>query len=290
MNSFYSTFSLHYHYIKIEIFRIMHTSVHLVCFSPTHSSHIIGEQVIKGMEMEDWSETDLTYHDLASPLHLKNTVVIITVPVYGGRVAETAMERLEQVWGEQSLAIPVVVYGNRDYEDALLELRDWCLHHGFTPIAAAAFIGEHSYSRPDRPIAAGRPDENDQEVAHHFGSQIRQLLNQLPSPENIPTLQVKGNYPYKQKGPHTPQAPLTLTECCSGCGFCASICPTEAITIVENIAHSDINRCIKCCACVKQCPTEARQFDTPFTDYLFQNFSTPKKPELYILKPDGDSK
>ena len=68
---------------------------------------------------------------------------------------------MEGIYGQDSPAVAVVVYGNRDYDDALLELRDWCVAHGFVPVAGAAFIGEHSYSRPDRPIAGGRPDNPD---------------------------------------------------------------------------------------------------------------------------------
>ena len=55
----------------------------------------------------------------------------------------------------------MVVYGNRDYEDALLELSDRAKDWGLTPVAAGAFIGEHSYSRPSLPVAEGRPDEDD---------------------------------------------------------------------------------------------------------------------------------
>lgn len=62
-------------------------------------------------------------------------------------------------------AIIVVVYGNWDYVDALIELRDIAVKMGFKPIAAAAFIGEHSFSTEDSPIAYGRPDISDLNIA-----------------------------------------------------------------------------------------------------------------------------
>lgn len=253
---------------------------YLICFSPTHSSHLIGESIIRELHAEHVIETDITYEKPEEEMVICNAVAVIVAPVYGGRVAETALERMENIRGKNSLAIPVVVYGNRDYDDALLELTDWCIAHGFTPFAAAAFIGEHSYSRPERPIAAFRPDEKDLRLAQEFGQKIYRQIRQL-SPTQQFKLNVKGNFPYKVKGPKTLQAPETVAENCTQCGFCIEICPVKAIRLEEEII-SDAELCIKCCACVKQCPNQARIFDTPYTDLLFKNFSTPREPELFF--------
>ena len=51
--------------------------------------------------------------------------------------------------------MPVVLFGNRNYDDALIELRDLLQADGFGCIAAGAFVGEHSFSRT---LGAGRPD------------------------------------------------------------------------------------------------------------------------------------
>lgn len=114
---------------------------HLICFSPTHSSHMIGETVLQGLGTGHVSETDLTYEKPEENLTIHSGITVIVVPVYGGRIAETALERMEGIYGQDSPAVAVVVYGNRDYDDALLELRDWCVAHGFVPVAGAAFIG-----------------------------------------------------------------------------------------------------------------------------------------------------
>lgn len=50
------------------------------------------------------------------PVFLKDTVAVVSVPVYGGRVAETAVERLSRFHAEDSLAVAVVLYGNRAYD------------------------------------------------------------------------------------------------------------------------------------------------------------------------------
>ena len=71
---------------------------------------------------------------------------------------------------------------------------------------------------------------------------------------------------------------LSLIHIC--CGICAKVCPTAAIE--GDIPRSLAERCIKCCACVKECPLEARVFDTPYTAMLFEKFSTRREPECWI--------
>ena len=228
---------------------------HLICFSPTHSSHMIGETVLQGLGTGHVSETDLTYEKPEENLTIHSGITVIVVPVYGGRIAETALERMEGIFGQDSPAVAVVVYGNRDYE--------------------------HSYRRPDRPIAGGRPDNPDLQKARAFGEQVGRLLNRFQTLDEVAPIVVKGNFPYKVKGPKTPQTPETVAELCTQCGFCIGICPVQAIRLEEEIV-SDAGRCIKCCACVKQCPNEARLFETPYTDLLFKNFSTRREPEIFL--------
>ena len=95
-------------------------------------------------------------------------------------------------------------------------------------------------------------------------------------------LEVKGNYPYKVKGPSTPQAPVTDEELCTQCEYCIDVCPVTAISIVDDRMFSDPVLCIKCCACVKECPEGARTFDTPYTAMLHKNFSARREPELFF--------
>lgn len=258
-------------------------SLHLIYFSPTHTSAKIAYAVARGLGIAEVHETDLTFPSDETILS-ENELAVIAVPVYGGRVAETAMERLKNVTAKNSPVILTVLYGNRDYEDALLELRDCAVSLGFTPVAGSAFIGEHSYSRPGRPVAEDRPDMHDEEIARQFGHETAGKLLQYGSLSEIPALQVKGNFPYKVKGTPTPATPVTEDNLCTQCEYCIMICPTECISVndAQEIA-SDPTRCIKCCACVKECPNGARVFDTPYTDMLFNNFSTPRHPELFCL-------
>ena len=240
----------------------------LIFFSPTHTSARIARAIGEGIGMGRRMETDLTLDEQTSPIEMNGELCVIAVPVYGGRVAATALQRLQRLKGNGSPAILVVVYGNRDYEDALLELRDTAVQLGFVPLTAGAFIGEHSFSTLELPIAAGRPDTDD-------------LLQAAGTP--ITELTVKGNFPYKQLTPGAPACP-TCTDGCFACGECIEVCPTHAIHFSEDQSsiETDIHKCIKCCACVKCCPNEAREFSTPFAAILHEKFSARRQPELFF--------
>lgn len=275
--------------------------LNVVYYSPTHTSKRVARAVADGIGIAKRQETDLTTDRHTEPITIKDSICIVAAPVYGGLVSPTALERINRLQGENSIAIPIVVYGNRDYEDALVQLRDILKDQGFTILCGAAFIGEHSYSRPDMPVAEGRPDNEDLKKAESFGHQaFNTLCNQI-CPEGcrdvtsrnfsleydypltllITTPQMKGNVPYKEAKASAPMAP-EVNELCYGCGECLNVCPTGAIEIKGSHSVTDADLCTKCCACVKFCPVGARIFNTPFTAYLHQNFSKRREPECFI--------
>lgn len=262
---------------------MLYKNIHLIYFSPTHTSAKIAYAMAEELGGGHMLETDLTYADPLAKVYVEDSLTILAAPVYGGRVAETAMERFQQIEANNSLVIPVVLYGNRDYEDALLELCDFSVMLGFTPVAAGAFVGEHSFSRADMPIAACRPDVSDLSAAAGFMKKVEQKLVNYSALKDIPELKVKGHFPYKVKGPSAPAAPVTVENLCTQCGHCVEICPTQAINMrTSGELDSDKTKCIKCCACVKECPQEARIFDTPYTAMLFNNFKVRREPELFV--------
>ncbi|MGM9760432.1 MAG: 4Fe-4S binding protein [Parabacteroides sp.] len=260
---------------------MQYNSVHLVYFSPTHTSAKIAYSIVEGMNLTTFAEWDLTYED-PEEAFLEDELTVVAVPVYGGRVAETAVERLRNFKADHAPVVPVVVYGNRDYEDALLELCDLLKAKGFVPVAAAAFIGEHSFSRPTMPVAAGRPDEEDVKQAMAFGKSVKEKLSHITAAEELAPLQVKGHFPYRVKTPSKPQAPVTDAILCTQCEYCIDVCPVGAISLAEDGMDSDPLKCIKCCACVKECPEGARSFDTPYTPILYKNCQTRREPEIFI--------
>ena len=277
-------------------------ATHLVFFSPTHTSAKIARAVGDGIGMGRRMETDLTLDESADPIEITNALTVIAAPVYGGRVAPVALKRLKRLKGNNAPAILIAVYGNRDYEDALIELRDTAVELGFTPLSAGAFIGEHSYSTTNMPIAAGRPDASDLQIAFQFGQDsLNKLIEKtaVTSPELqaacklkslggklsilLSSFFIKGTSPYKIVQAGKPACPV-CTEACFVCGECVEVCPTHAISISKDGSkiETDVNRCIKCCACVKECPNEARIFHTPFAAILHEKFNTRREPELFF--------
>jgi ferredoxin/flavodoxin len=256
----------------------------LVYYSPTGTSRRIAEAVAEGTGVKPVTHVNLTPPGSDSTKHIfhADELVVIAAPVYSGRVPMTAAERLGSLSAEGSPAVLVVVYGNRAYEDALLELKDMAMEQGFTAVAGAAFIGEHSYDAPETPIATGRPDAADIEKAVRFGEEVKARLEKLTE---APELEVPGNRPYRQRRRWRQASPVTDADRCTLCGRCAAVCPTGAVTVgktVETVAE----RCTRCCACVKECPADARHWDNPEMKrvalWLAADYSERKEPEFFL--------
>ena len=257
-------------------------NIHVIYFSPTHTSARIAHALVEGMGITAYHETDLTYRTPDAEEHIDDELAIIAVPVYAGRVPAVALERLRYFKGNNTPAVAVVLYGNRDFDDALLELTDTLTAQGFIPFAAGAFIGEHSFSRPEFPVAEGRPDEADLAAAMHFGEEALAKLNAVTTFEDLSVPTVRGNRPYKAPRAAQAQSPAWDASLCTFCETCTEVCPVDAIRLEGDEIRSDAERCLKCCACVKECPTGALTFDTPFSAMLAKNCAARKEPEVFL--------
>jgi ferredoxin len=259
----------------------------MVCFSPTGTTKKILKSIIEGLQVDKVRPIDLTLPDAKNrDFKIKrHDLAVIGAPVYAGRIPGTAVQRLRQLTADKTPAVIVVVYGNRDYEDALLELSEIVRDAGFIPVAAAAFIGEHSYSTAATPIAVGRPDAQDLKQARDFGAAVRKKMEDIQTPDACAALPLPGNYPYKNYGAWPEMSPVILEDICNLCGECAAVCPTGAIT-VDAAVLTDKNKCITCCACVKICPLQARVMEEPVIKQIAQWLSTTyrerKTPNIFM--------
>jgi ferredoxin len=261
--------------------------IKLIYFSPTKTTKTVIENIAQGIQIDTIAHLDLTSPGsrLREIVEIHDELVIIGAPVYSGRVPLEAIYRLGRLKAISTPAVIVVVYGNREYEDALLELRNLTGELGFTPVAGGAFIGEHSYSNDATPVAKGRPDSEDLKKARDFGKLIRNKIMRIHSINEMVPLQVPGNFPYRERKTRSNISPVTLETICTKCKQCSIVCPRAAITVEETIITNK-NLCILCCACVKNCTAGARIVEDPelkqAAERLSKNFAKRKEPEIYL--------
>jgi ferredoxin len=237
-------------------------SLKLVYFSPTETTKKVIEKIAQGINHSTVEIVDITKPEVRKQ-HLQtseNELLIIGVPVYFGRVPINAIEWLHTIKAHNTPTVCIVVYGNRTYDDALLELKDTMVKNGCKLIACAAYIGEHSFSHSRTPIAAGRPDADDLSHAEQLGKKIREKILSIPSIAHITDISIPGNYPYIDMidaKKMLSSVDFITVDGCLQCGVCTQVCPVGAIDSKNNVLI-DTKKCILCCACIKKCPVNAR--------------------------------
>lgn len=205
-------------------------------------------------------------------------VCLAAIPSYGGRVPASAVSALKRAAGNGARAIPVVVYGNRAYEDTLIELCDVLREAGFCSVAAVIAVAEHSIFRR---YAAGRPDAEDVSELQAYMRRIAQTLRDGTAKE---LLTVPGERPYKFYAGSSSFKPIA-GENCTLCGLCAEQCPADAIP-AEDPKVTDPERCISCMHCIAVCPAAARNNQEPLlsetAEKLYERFAGRKTNELLL--------
>ncbi|MCH5312120.1 MAG: 4Fe-4S binding protein [Prevotella sp.] len=225
--------------------------IHAIYFSATETTRRI-VAAIAGQLGGECNFVSLAVQQSESPVMNHNDIVILGVPVYAGRVPQIAAERLKAIQGKGQKAIAVCVYGNRDYDDALVELCDIAEQQGFMVVAAGAFIAEH---RIFPKVATNRPDEADMKNIALFADLCRRRIAGV---EAFNRETVKGNRPYLTPA-RVPIHPKADKRKCTRCGLCAQECPAGVID-KANPYLTDNSVCISCCRCISVCPSHARSF------------------------------
>ena len=217
-------------------------------------------------------------------------LVVFGTPVYAGLVPNKILPFVQEGFlGEGALAVPVAVFGNRSFDDALAELRNTLEGRGFHTVAGAAVAARHAFSQT---LAAGRPDGADLEALRAFARRTADKVR--AAEETPPPVAVAGRDPV---GPYyTPLGldgqpavflkakPKTREDLCLRCGLCARSCPMGSISREDPARVTGV--CIKCQACVRRCPAGAKYFDDPaFLSHkamLEQTYAARKEPAFFL--------
>ena len=254
------------------------TKIAKIYFSPSHTTKKIIDEIankFKGTQ----EEYDLL--NIASGNTPKefdgNTLVIVGMPIFAGRLPKIASEKLMNFKGENIPAIAIVNYRNVNIGDALLELNNILKENGFNIIGTGTTVSQHSIVTN---IATNRPDNKDLEKLNEF---VEKCCEKLESGE-FNEITVTGNKPYcdYKKDPLTPICDESL---CVYCYECVSTCPENAIPDMDPL-ETDTNLCSACTACIYICPENARYFTGDvfegMKEKFLANFTKRKESEFYL--------
>lgn len=221
----------------------------IIYFSPTKS----GERIAVRLK----SLLNCKMIDITLPNHRLNTKIVeevellyVITPVYGQNIPQLLREYFEKIIFHGKLVL-ISVYGGVKVGGALKQVRN-C----FTKpvIAAALFIGTHSYNDQTIKLGINRPNETD--------------LNKLNELIGLVEVRLKQNITVKLHGHSNPFALLlpkiilnlsskvpVVKQDCNQCMVCHINCPTGAIN-----PDLSINRklCCHCYRCTMLCPDDNR--------------------------------
>lgn len=230
-------------------------------------SHFGQQEADIDPEVTELSITPLSARDEALTF-AEGDLVFFGMPTYAGRLPNKIMPFIrDMVSGGGAFGVPLVTYGNRSADDALMELNLLMRNAGFRVLGGGVFVCQHAFAKK---LASGRPDAEDMEKAVELGRRVAEKLRNAGSAENgdLPVTAFPGHNPpgayYVPKGLDGQPAvflkakPKRDPEKCTCCGLCAGCCPMGSIRSVD---YETAGICIKCQACIEKCPAGARFFD-----------------------------
>ena len=261
-----------------------------IFFSPTGTTRQVLSAITKGLGAEEIRGYDLTppgnrqYFDFS--IQEDDELVLLGVPVYEEHVPHFLWDCLNTIDGKGKSLVLVAVYGNIGFGMCLKELADWAKRADFKVIAAAAFIGEHSFSHKETPFAEGRPDNKDIKAAGKFGAAIaKKLRNEASELKDIPGhIPIMARVLPKNSAKLFAKYPDADMNICTRCMRCVNVCPSGAIDPGNlKIAAS---RCLHCFACVRVCIPKARAIEFKLKalvkNVLTLQTSKRKEPEIFM--------
>lgn len=221
--------------------------INSIFFSPTGSTKEVADLIASEFSCLN-DEVDISRQDFDAYICKEDEIYIIAAPTYSSRIGRIVSEKLARVESKGARAICLVTYGNRGFDDSLLELGDICLDRGFNVIAGLAASTEHNIFRD---LTEDRPDKEDREELRGFS---RKIIGKIESGDkSLPSL--PGSRPYMDMVVSSLRP--EVNDRCIKCFVCARSCPLEAIPM-DDPTLTDDDACIACMRCIKICPSGAR--------------------------------
>lgn len=244
-------------------------------FSPTGGTEKAATAITKNWPQVRAIDLSLPDTDGSAVSIESDALVLVAMPCFGGVAPQLALDRFARIKGNGASCVLAAVYGNRAYENTLVQMQDTAQAAGFQVIAAVSAVAEHSIIHQ---YAAGRPNAEDREELARFGTKI---LEKAES-GSTETLVIPGKRPYKTSGGG--MVP-TANARCTGCGLCAQKCPAQAIS-PERCKTTEKSKCIGCMRCVSICPVHARNVNRLMVSIaslaIKKACSAPKANELFL--------
>ena len=192
-------------------------------------------------------------------------LVVCGSPTYAGKLPNKILPYWkERLQGNGALAVALVTFGNRAFDNSLAELCACLAGGGFHTVGAGAFACRHVFSDT---LAAERPDKDDFAELAKLGAAVATRIAKASEPPAPPEVTGDADAPYYvPKGldgepKNFLKAKPKTSDACVQCGVCAALCPMGSIDPLD--ASNVTGVCIKCHACVRECPMGAKYFDDP---------------------------
>ncbi len=193
-------------------------------------------------------------------------LVIFGTPTYAGRIPNKILPFVQTLFqGNGAFALPMVTFGNRSFDNSLVELAEELKKNNFHILAAGACACKHAFAQ----IGNGRPNSDDEKHREAFCAAVADKVFTASQP--LPEIAIKGNSDLTgyyvplgldgQPAKFLKAKPVTDPAKCDSCGTCADLCPMGSIEKEEPANVPGI--CIKCHACVTHCHAGAKSFTDP---------------------------